>query len=557
MAFDIQGAKKAGYSESEIADYLGQENKFDLQGARKAGYSDTEIIAELSAKPTFRGTAPGGRDPFAVSPKETEAMKSRFLAQETGKPYMTAMHTAAPVQPKPQTYLQRLADPENLKAYAKEYVEPIARPTISGLASVGGGALGLASPVPGGTLIGGTLGYAGGQQVGDILFGEREPAAPGEGQTMQTLRDIKTGAEGEILGLGLGATLGQVPKVARAIGDYGAGLLGTTTGTGKEYIKQAVKGGEAFKEAMRAPEGRKVVDAAKSAWNALKEQRGSAYREQLEAMSKNIDELDDAPIKEAWEEMKSKKKYGIRTLPDGSIDLSRSTLSEKEKSTIAEIADMVEGWGKEQGDLTPMGLDLLKRKLDNLYVESKDSRAIVASLRDKTKQVIVKSVPKYAEMTKGYEEATNEIKELEQTLSINKKAMPDTTLRKLQQSMRDNFQFRKELLDTLEAKSGEELADMIAGYSMSSFAPQGGFGKLTLGAGGLAFSQTFTPGYLALMAASSPRAVGETLHMLGVTGKQFTKLTSKINKMRPLVEKSLKQQRGNITREGMRKAKED
>lgn len=553
MAFDIQGAKKAGYSESEIADYLGQENKFDLQGARKAGYSDTEIIAELSAKPTFRGTAPGGRDPFAVSPKETEAMRSRFLAQETGKPYMTAMHTAAPVQPKPQTYLQRLADPENLKAYAKT-IEPIARPTISMLGAAGGGALGFASPVPGGTLIGETLGYGGGQQAGDILFGEREPVAPGEGQTMQTLRDIYEGGKGALLGLGAGLTLGQAPKVARAIGDYGAGLLGTTTGTGKEYIKQALKGGQAFKQAMRAPEGEKVVSAAKNALNVLKEERGAAYRSQLEDVAKNIDELDITPIKGQWEQIKGK--FGIRTV-DGAIDLSRSTLSRKEQGDINEIADMLEGWGQEPGDLTPMGLDLLKRKLDNLYTESKDSRAIVANLRSMVKNTIVKSVPEYAEMTKGYEDATKTINELDRTLSLGKKPMLDTTLRKLQQSMRDNFQFRKELLDTLEAKSGEELADMIAGYSMSSFAPQGGFGKLTLGAGGVGLTQSFAPGYLALMASSSPRAVGETLHALGVTGKQFTKLTAKINKMRPLVEKSLKQQRGNITREAMRQTKED
>lgn len=167
-----------------------------------------------------RMVTPKGQQPDlpATSP-EYQKMKSRFLAQETGKPYMTAMHTAAPVQPKPKTYLQRLADPENLKAYAKT-IEPIARPTISGLASVGGGALGLASPIPGGTLIGGTLGYAGGQQAGDILFGEREPAAPGEGQTMQTLRDIYEGGKGELLGLGAGALLSKVPGVDKPVSKF-------------------------------------------------------------------------------------------------------------------------------------------------------------------------------------------------------------------------------------------------------------------------------------------------------------------------------------------------
>lgn len=48
MAFDVQAARKAGYSDSEISDYLGQESKFDVGGARSAGYTDTDIVSHLS-----------------------------------------------------------------------------------------------------------------------------------------------------------------------------------------------------------------------------------------------------------------------------------------------------------------------------------------------------------------------------------------------------------------------------------------------------------------------------------------------------------------------------
>jgi hypothetical protein len=50
--FDIQGAKAAGYSDAEIADYLAQQSKFDAAGARGAGYSDQEIIGHLSPPTT-------------------------------------------------------------------------------------------------------------------------------------------------------------------------------------------------------------------------------------------------------------------------------------------------------------------------------------------------------------------------------------------------------------------------------------------------------------------------------------------------------------------------
>jgi hypothetical protein len=47
MAFDVEGARKAGYSEAEIANYLASQKTFDIAGARKAGYGDQEIIGHL------------------------------------------------------------------------------------------------------------------------------------------------------------------------------------------------------------------------------------------------------------------------------------------------------------------------------------------------------------------------------------------------------------------------------------------------------------------------------------------------------------------------------
>lgn len=48
MGFDVQGAKQAGYSDAEIADYLANERGFDAKGARDSGYNDAEIISHLT-----------------------------------------------------------------------------------------------------------------------------------------------------------------------------------------------------------------------------------------------------------------------------------------------------------------------------------------------------------------------------------------------------------------------------------------------------------------------------------------------------------------------------
>ncbi len=50
MGFDVEGARKAGYSDEEIAEHLATRSKFDLDGAKSAGYSPGEVIAHLVGK---------------------------------------------------------------------------------------------------------------------------------------------------------------------------------------------------------------------------------------------------------------------------------------------------------------------------------------------------------------------------------------------------------------------------------------------------------------------------------------------------------------------------
>ncbi len=47
--FNLDGARAAGYTDQQIADKLGSDNKFDVAGARAAGYRDADIISKLTA----------------------------------------------------------------------------------------------------------------------------------------------------------------------------------------------------------------------------------------------------------------------------------------------------------------------------------------------------------------------------------------------------------------------------------------------------------------------------------------------------------------------------
>lgn len=61
VAFDVEGARKAGYSNGEIATFLASKKGFDIDGARSAGYGDEEIIGHLlqPAAPTPKAAQPG------------------------------------------------------------------------------------------------------------------------------------------------------------------------------------------------------------------------------------------------------------------------------------------------------------------------------------------------------------------------------------------------------------------------------------------------------------------------------------------------------------------
>ena len=56
MAFDVAAAKRAGYSDAEIAEFLGQQKGFDAAGAMKAGYTPTELIEHLGGAAPRKST---------------------------------------------------------------------------------------------------------------------------------------------------------------------------------------------------------------------------------------------------------------------------------------------------------------------------------------------------------------------------------------------------------------------------------------------------------------------------------------------------------------------
>jgi hypothetical protein len=395
---------------------------------------------------------------------------------------------------------------------------------IGGGLGLGGGPAAPAT-VPAAAAAGGALGYAGGAQAADIfesalgVQGRQDPQVTQNAiinALAQAGQDVGRGASMEMGGQVLGKA---IPAVARGVGKVAKPVLGRMSGTGTANVAEAMKGADDFTEAMRGKiSGEKIVENARTALSGMKTARGAEYRGQLEKMGASGQKLDLEPIKSSAD--KIFKKY-VR-FDKGKPDWSRSALGKEGSEGVNKMKDLYETimeWGAKEGDNTPLGVDMLKRQVDDLYGESSNSRAIVTQMRKAVKDHLKGAVPGYNKMTKGYEEATKLIKDVESGLMMRKQGMSgrvvaDQTLRRLTSAMKDNFALRKELLDSLSAEGGGDLAAQIAGFNMSQTLPHGlaGTGPALIAQGALA---AMNPKFLAIMGASSPRVQGEFLSMLG------------------------------------------
>ena len=119
MAYDVEGARKAGLSDAEINNYLASKYKYNLAGAREAGLADTEILTHLLAKgkPVAK-TAPVSEVAPISSPEEitsqAETSRGAFAAQPGAGLTEQQKRQLAEATAKYETevpFLQRQTDP--------------------------------------------------------------------------------------------------------------------------------------------------------------------------------------------------------------------------------------------------------------------------------------------------------------------------------------------------------------------------------------------------------------------------------------------------------------
>lgn len=94
-SFDVEGARKEGYSDSQIAEYLAKQSRFNLQGARREGYSDADIVAHLTGTQAKTVEKPPEQKPATIAQGALGAAKEALAGPDIMA--ATASGAVAPV----------------------------------------------------------------------------------------------------------------------------------------------------------------------------------------------------------------------------------------------------------------------------------------------------------------------------------------------------------------------------------------------------------------------------------------------------------------------------
>ena len=336
------------------------------------------------------------------------------------------------------------------------------------------------------------------QMAGNAVIGatQAKPGQEGTGAAVGTV----AGALGPVLG-----------QTMRLLGKGAANVLGTTTGAGAESVNQAYRNAPGFVENMRGNvEPGVVVDQAKQGLQTMRKQMYDAYAAAKGGWAADKTPLNFQPIGQAFDDAAAK--FSFKGVPVPGVP-----------EVAGKVKEALMGWlqraRQDPAFLTVEGLDALKRHLNGIVptdVTNRTGRAFVTEVVDGVKSTIIDQRPEYEAAMKDYWSRSNQLDEIERSLSLGDKATTDTALRKLQSLMRNNvnsnFGQRMTSAEALAAQGGQDILPAVAGQSMNSWTPRGLQGVVASGTG---VSGILNPGNLAALPLMSPRIVGETARATG------------------------------------------
>ena len=264
----------------------------------------------------------------------------------------------------------------------------------------------------------------------------------------------------------------------------------------------------AFSKAISGKEDAiKIAEDANESFNKMKKEKQIDF-----VNTKKRLELDKIKIDA------NKIQSELTSLIDSKYFNNFTDLSKNSEQLLNNMMDEIAIWQKNPALHNAKGLDMLKRKISDMYPLNPKSRGeqnIVIEVQDIIKNEIINQVPEYAKVMEAYETASKLEKTLINELSLGKKNA-STTLKKLQSVLRNNvntnFGARLQSFKNIKGIDDINLTERIAGTNLSSWTPTNIAGQTTPIMAGLTIANPATLGILPFM---SPKLTGKTAQYFG------------------------------------------
>jgi hypothetical protein len=360
---------------------------------------------------------------------------------------------------------------------------------------------------------------------------------------MADLSTVLSGVGGQIGKVGraiepLSATTGLVGKGVAVTGKVIGGTIGGLgTRTGVDSLSTAARagleGGKKEAEFIGHMRGSipmmDVLDQAKAGLQELNRVKGEEYRTGMAGITNDKSVLDMSGIDDAV-----KKAYESTTFKG-------EAKNPVALESIKKIQTQINKWKKlDPAEFhTPEGLDALKQRvyaeIEKIPFENKAAHRAAKEIYNSIKDEIEKQAGDYADVMRGYTEASDQIHEIERSLSLGQKASAEAGLRKLQSITRNNamtnFGSRAEFGKVLEGAGQNNLISNLYAQSLSTPLSRGIGGAFQGATSGLGYALGGIPGAIGTMAIQSPRLMGEAALKTGQTARLAKKPTEAINKL--------------------------
>ena len=318
------------------------------------------------------------------------------------------------------------------------------------------------------------------------------------------------------------------------MGKVGREALGFTTGqkgAGINQVYGALKqGGDPAATALQYARGKlqseDVVAEYKGALQSIRNDQMNDYQTRLKALEADTaTHVDMMPIRNQL--TKRLYDYGVRVGQKGKLDFSRSkafAADTQGQADITKITQIIREWGSKPGDTSPFMMDTLKGIMHDFYSPSGKAREFVADIEGTVKDKIIEKVPEYKTMLKNYQTRAEIFEDSKRMLGMksatDRKANADLLLKRLQTTMREDPEYRRDFINKLEQESGRDIKTIIASYSMSGMFPSGIVGRGMAGGSLYEIARhglDFDPHLAIMLSMASPRAVFEFLNVMAKT----------------------------------------